>query len=262
MNLRQQLKLNARTFISHAKPSPFLVGLVAVALLQVLELMDQYVTNYAERYNAMMEAYESYMTGGNMDALLNAAQSTELTVTQGLLSGLLQLVGLMLGVGIIIYTICAIRYHKGSYGNLFDGLPVMLRVLWYQILSGLYIFLWSLLFVIPGLVASYNYRMGLYLLLDHPELSVSQCLKASKQMMRGNRMELLFLDLSFLGWNLGLYVISAGVGVSGLGIAGLIMMLPMTAFVTIYMQFTDFLFYEHLLGVHYEPLPAPEKTEQ
>ena len=60
--------------------------------------------------------------------------------------------------------------------------------------------LWSLLFVIPGIIAAYRYRMALYLLLDHPEMSVMQCIQESKRMMKGHKGELFVMDLSFLGW--------------------------------------------------------------
>ena len=69
-----------------------------------------------------------------------------------------------------------------------------------SLLSGLFIFLWSLLLVVPGIVAAYRYRQALYLLLDHPERSAWQCLRESSALMSGHKWELFVLDLSFLGW--------------------------------------------------------------
>lgn len=259
MNLRQQLKFTARGFMTTTKPSPLMVGLVAVALVQVLDLLDQYVTNASQRYTAMMEAMETYANTGVMDDLLQAAETGGLTVTQGFLSAMLSIMTLMITVGVVIYVICVIRYRKGTYGNLFDGLPVLMRVLWYQILTGIYTFLWSLLLVVPGLMAQYSYRMGLYILLDHPEMRVRDCIKASKHMMQGNRWELFLIDLSFMGWLIGVSMISSGAAASGMGYAGLMLALPLSAFVTMYMQFTDFLYFEHLRGVHYDTsVPAGE----
>lgn len=73
------------------------------------------------------------------------------------------------------------------------------------ILTGIFIFLWSLLLIIPGIIAAYRYRMALYLLLDNPNMSVYQCIRESKRMMVGHKAELFVLDLSFLGW----YILSA-----------------------------------------------------
>jgi uncharacterized membrane protein len=64
----------------------------------------------------------------------------------------------------------------------------------------LFIFLWSLLLIIPGIIAAYRYRMATYLLIDHPEMSPLECIRASKQMMAGHKGELFVLDLSFIGW--------------------------------------------------------------
>lgn len=64
----------------------------------------------------------------------------------------------------------------------------------------LYIFLWSLLFVVPGIVKSYEYQMVSYLLGDHPELSKDEALALSRQMMYGNKWKAFVMDLSFLGW--------------------------------------------------------------
>jgi len=244
-----------------SKPSPLMVGLCAMALIQVLQLMDQYVTNAAQRSAVLTQAYENYLNGGSIDQLLNAAQAVDLTVMQSILSILLGLMALMISVGVVIYSVCVIRFRKGSYGNLFDGLPMMLRVVWYQILTGIYTGLWTLLFVFPGIMAMYSYRMGLYILLDHPELTVNQCIKASKKMMKGNRWELFVIDLSFLGWNMGVSMITAGAAMSGMGYVGLILALPLAAYVAIYMQFTDFLYFEHLRGVYYDPNVLPEEPK-
>lgn len=64
----------------------------------------------------------------------------------------------------------------------------------------LYTFLWSLLFIIPGIIKSYSYAMTSYILLDRPELSPTEALKESEKMMDGHKMELFLLDLSFIGW--------------------------------------------------------------
>lgn len=69
-------------------------------------------------------------------------------------------------------------------------------------LSDLYILLWSLLLIVPGIVKSYSYRMVPYLVADHPEMSSNEILECSQAMMEGNRWEAFVLDLSFFGWNL------------------------------------------------------------
>ena len=69
-----------------------------------------------------------------------------------------------------------------------------------RFLKTLYCFLWSLLFIIPGIIASYSYAMTGYILADHPELTASEAIERSKEMMSGNRFRLFCLHLSFIGW--------------------------------------------------------------
>lgn len=64
----------------------------------------------------------------------------------------------------------------------------------------LYTFLWSLLFIVPGIVKAYEYRMIPYLLAENPEMSKEEAFAASKQMMDGQKWRTFVLDLSFFGW--------------------------------------------------------------
>ena len=67
-------------------------------------------------------------------------------------------------------------------------------------MSGLFVALWSMLFVIPGIVKTYAYSMAYYIKLDHPEYKWRQCLDESQAMMKGYKMTLFVQDLSFIGW--------------------------------------------------------------
>lgn len=67
-------------------------------------------------------------------------------------------------------------------------------------LRNLYVALWSILLVIPGIVKSYSYAMTPFILAEHPELTASRAIGLSMQMMEGHKMDLFLLDLSFLGW--------------------------------------------------------------
>lgn len=66
----------------------------------------------------------------------------------------------------------------------------------------LYTLLWGLLLIVPGVIASYNYRMVPYLALEHPELSTREILDLSREMMYGRKWDTFVMDLSFLGWNI------------------------------------------------------------
>ncbi len=67
-------------------------------------------------------------------------------------------------------------------------------------LRDLFIALWSLLFVIPGIIKAYSYRMVPYILSENPGISGMEAIRRSKEMMRGHKWNAFMLDLSFLGW--------------------------------------------------------------
>ena len=69
-------------------------------------------------------------------------------------------------------------------------------------LRDLFLFLWSLLFIIPGIIKGYSYRMVPYILADHPEMSGTEVITLSRQMMNGNKWRAFVLDLSFIGWDI------------------------------------------------------------
>ncbi len=85
-----------------------------------------------------------------------------------------------------------------------------LRKLCSLLLVGVYTFLWSLLFIIPGIVKSYSYAMTGYILAKYPNVNAQNAIKLSGRIMEGRKLDLFVVDLSFIGWNL-LGVITFGV---------------------------------------------------
>ena len=80
-----------------------------------------------------------------------------------------------------------------------------------SLLQGIYIFLWSLLFVIPGIVATYKYAMSSFILLENPGMKPNDAITASKEMMNGHKGELFWLGLTFIGWSF-LSALTLGIG--------------------------------------------------
>lgn len=105
-------------------------------------------------------------------------------------------------------------------------------------LVGLFTFLWSLLFVIPGIIKSISYSMSMYVLAENKGKPALECIAESKKMTEGHKMELFVLALSFIGW--------AFVGAITFGIAYI--------WITPYMQATMTNAYNYLK-------PAPVEVE-
>lgn len=78
-------------------------------------------------------------------------------------------------------------------------------------LRGLYVSLWTLCFIVPGIIAGYSYAMTNYILAENPELTPGEAIERSKSMMAGNRWRLFCLQFSFIGWDL-LCTLTLGIG--------------------------------------------------
>ena len=89
----------------------------------------------------------------------------------------------------------------GSLFNFFKG-GVYGNVVKVMFLKGLFISLWGLLFVIPGIIKSLQYSQVEYILSEDPTISWAEARDRSKAMMAGNKMRLFWFELSFIGWGI------------------------------------------------------------
>ena len=196
---RRSLKSEAWEFCTKAVPSVIIAGLLYSLLSLVVSslsarLMGNGIT--AGDVSRIMDAYQN----GNYSYVLSYASRFQPSGLASLIDMALQFVMMVVSAGFVIFILNTVRRTNAVYGNLLDGFSIAGRVILLNIVEGLLIFLWSLLLVVPGIIAAYRYRLALYLLIDHPEKSVLQCIRESKEMMRGHKAELFRLDLSMIGW--------------------------------------------------------------
>ena len=93
------------------------------------------------------------------------------------------------------------KENKADLKQLFKGFTTNIsKNIVAGMLVAVFTALWSLLFVIPGIVKSYAYSMTFYIMNDNPNLSASEAIKESQRMMKGYKMKAFLLDLSFIGW--------------------------------------------------------------
>lgn len=84
--------------------------------------------------------------------------------------------------------------------DLFQPFQNFVNTFFAGLLVNLFTFLWSLLFLIPGIIKAIAYSQTYYILCDHPEYTGTEAIRASREMMRGHKGEYFVLQLSFLGW--------------------------------------------------------------
>lgn len=104
------------------------------------------------------------------------------------------------------YSYFVLRLSRGqtaAFRDFFQGFRLFARVLAVVVLRGILVAVWSLVFVLPGLVAAYRYSMAVFAVLDDPELGPLEALAYSSRLTYGHKMELFLLDLRFL-WYYGI----------------------------------------------------------
>jgi uncharacterized membrane protein len=92
------------------------------------------------------------------------------------------------------------RGNNPKLEDLFFGFKHLGSSIALYLITGICILLWSLLLIIPGIVAGIRYSMSFYVLCDNPDIGALNALNKSKELMLENKMQLLLLWLSFLGW--------------------------------------------------------------
>jgi len=114
-------------------------------------------------------------------------------------------------LGLISCFIKLVRDEPFRFEGLFDGFKHLSSALILNLLILMFTTLWTLLLIIPGIIAGYRYSMAFYILNDNPEIGAMEALGESKEMMKGYKWKLFCLQLSFIGWAI-LSILSCGIG--------------------------------------------------
>jgi len=142
--------------------------------------------------------------GGFSEAALEDALMNEQLMMPG--EGLSSIYSLLVSgaftFGITVYFLDLVRESKSDIGQVFSGFGYYFKTLLLFVVMSIFILLWTLLFIIPGIIAAFRYSQAFYILADDPSKDIMQCLKESKELMKGNKTKYLCLQLSFIGWYL------------------------------------------------------------
>ena len=211
---RKMLKEQSKDWMRRAQPAVWLVALVYMLAVNLIPNVINSLTPYTVEMSKILAYVEMGDTYTAMSMLTDI-----LTSPAGYLmlfvSIAVSLFTSVVGWGYTSYSLGVIRGENPGYGEMFSRFYMAGKIILALILETVYVFLWSLLFVIPGIVAAYRYRMVVYVLLDDPDCHVGEAFQRSKLLMLGRKKELFMLDLSFFGWLL---------------LAELVVMLPSTLF--------------------------------
>ncbi len=114
-------------------------------------------------------------------------------------------------VGGVRFTLSVSRREKPEIGQLFSGFDRFGTHLAAYLLQTLFVCLWTLLLIIPGIIAALSYSMTYFIIAEDSSISASEAITKSKKMMKGNKWKLSYLGFRFTGWFL-LVMLSFGIG--------------------------------------------------
>ena len=184
------LKREAKTIVKNAKVSAYWFALLFLGIAAIIGGVDTYVSGgIAATFAEQGITVPYWLPRPEFPAIM----VTFVSVVVWLLTNLL-------AAGWSVYHLGIRQGKKMGYGTLFDGFAFAGKVILVNLVTSIFIALWTMLFVIPGIVAAYRYRFALYNLCEDPEMGVMEAIRMSKQQTKGFKWQLFVLDLSFLGW--------------------------------------------------------------
>ncbi len=119
-------------------------------------------------------------------------------------------------LGVCIFFLAISRGQEKSISMLFEGFENFGTALCAYLLTAIYILLWTLLLIIPGIIAGYRYSQTFFIIAGDENISASDAITKSKEMMDGNKWKLFCLHCRFIGWSL-LCILTLGIGFLWLG---------------------------------------------
>ena len=182
------------------------VGFVATLLSGGLNLTSGVDTGYQINVDGTIEQGSV----GMLDFIPRDMWAMLVTVT--VVSALLALViGGAVRLGVATFHLNLLHRREARFSDLFSQFYRLGQGFCMQFVMGFFVLLWSLLFVVPGLIAAYRYAMVPYLMAEFPDLRVMDAMRESKRLMRGNKWRLFCLHVSFIGWQF-LSMLTMGIG--------------------------------------------------
>lgn len=170
-------------------------------LIRDLGHMD-YDLLFSGNYSDFLAGYTSVETAGSVFGTL---MSLALSIAVILFSGALAL-------GHCKYYIDLVAENRqDEVSVIFSRFDIFLKAMGLNLFMALFIWLWSLLFIVPGIIAAYRYRLAPYLMAENPNLGIREAVNMSKELMTGHKWRLFCLNLSFIGWGI-LSALTCGIG--------------------------------------------------
>lgn len=114
-------------------------------------------------------------------------------------------------LGISLFALNLSRGKEVKIEQIFKGFNHFLNCLLAYLLMVVYVLLWSLLLIVPGIIKALSFSMVFFILADNPELNYNEALEESEKIMDGHKWQLFKLNIRFFLWGL-LCILTLGIG--------------------------------------------------
>lgn len=199
----RSFKLQARDLLGRKKKQLLIPSLIYVLMTLLFTYLSLRLTMPpTEQLLSLSERMTVMLQAGDLDGASKLAASIQPSTAETLVSDLLSYLLAIVSFGLLLIFFRALHEEETEPAMLLDGFSTWAKVLLLELLTRLLTTIGFWAFLIPGFVVLYNYRLARYLMILHPDFGVLDCMRESRMRMRGHRLELLRLDLSFLGWAL------------------------------------------------------------
>ena len=171
-------------------------------------------SNISMNFNVAGQTIKSIGTNGGVDSEVGAfiLASLPIIIIASLFAAVIYFaLGSFIGVGYAKFNLNLVDKKNAAFETLFEYFSHWKTTTIARLLRALYVFLWSLLFIIPGIVAGFSYAMTDYILAEDPELTADEAISQSKSIMMGTKWRFFCLQISFIGWDI-LATLAFGIG--------------------------------------------------
>ncbi len=202
-------KARAKAVMNETSPTIFMAALIGVGIPILIGWLTSGTDGSGIKLNFNLDSasLDLHNIGtfvrsawGQATAMLGAAIVSMMAIWAMLIGLIMGCAEAILNYGFTDYTLRTVRGDLGEPKNVLIGFRIPGRIIIAHILRGIVVWAGLVCFIIPGIIAAYSLRMTERVMIDHPEWTVVQCMQHSRALMRGHRMDLFGLDLSFFGW--------------------------------------------------------------
>ena len=204
MRSTREIKSDARLIMQQNLRSILLISLGYLAVTYILGLLYSELSGFSAYLKQYEEMMRSYLETGEFYPV----SFPQVKPAAYILSMLIYMTSIVLADGYRGYHLLRARGIEANFMDIMPNGGLIVRMLCINFVSAFIIALGLMLFVVPGIILAYAYSQAIFIMFDNPHLSALGCLRESRRLMRGSKMRLFRLEISFIGWLIAAYIVS------------------------------------------------------